>query len=129
MVMKGQQVPNSLDRPLVQWVLWKWSWSPHKRWGKWHVDTLKGHASNPKSLSPRISWRFVKRSIELKEASWCWKINEISKGNNRVSRRVSVQNIERGSSKQLGHPLTSKVLLHGKHVHFTHFARNKKKKK
>jgi hypothetical protein len=44
----------------------------------------------------------------------------IKEGNNKTNRKVFGQNTEKGSQKQLGHPLASKTPLHGEHLHLTH---------
>jgi hypothetical protein len=48
------------------------------------------------------------------------------KGMNKTKKKISEQNTNRGSQKLLGHPLTSKIHLHGEHLHPTRFVRRKK---
>jgi len=47
-------------------------------------------------------------------------------GGNKIGRKVFRQNIEKGSQKLFGHPLTLKVHLHGKHPCLMHLVKRKK---
>jgi len=108
--------------------MWKWSWSPHKRWGGKHVDALKGPMGNPKGLGPRISQKHAWRLSRKKWActKWAYVKRPIKEGNNGANKKVYGQNINKRSQMQLGHPLTSKTPFRDEHICLMHLAQKKK---
>jgi hypothetical protein len=65
--------------------------------------------------------------IVSKVMNWCRKICE--GGKNKTNKKVFGQNIEKGSQKLFGHPLTLEVHFHGKHTHPIHLTGGEKRKK
>ncbi len=113
-------MPSSPNKPLVQWIMWKWGWSPHEKWGKKPHNTTKRLVGNPNNLGPKdiqkFAWRSgQKRLVDVKRS--------IKKRMNKIN-KVFGQNIKRGSQQLLAHPLTSKMHLHDEHPHPTHLVEN-----
>ncbi len=111
-----QQMPNSQNRLVTQWILQKWSCSAHQKWGRKPNDTLKGLVGNPKSLIPRNTQKFAWASCQKR---WTNVKQIVKEKRNGVDKKVFVWNIKKGSQKLLRHLLPSKMNLHGKHPHLT----------
>jgi hypothetical protein len=113
-------VPSSPNKPLMQWNLWKWSRSPHKKLGKKPHNTTKKLVGNPNHLGPKDIQKFAWRSSQKR---WVDVKRLIKKRMNRIN-KVSRQNIKKRSQQLLAHPLTSKMHLHYEHLHPTHLVKN-----
>jgi hypothetical protein len=68
---------------------------------------------NPKSMGSKTSQRFAKKSNQRKQAN---AKKPMKKGSNEAGKNLFGQNTKKGSQKQLEHPLTLEVHLHGKHL-------------
>lgn len=78
---------------------------------------------NPKSLGPKVLERLAKESSSRKQGN---AKKSMKKGCNKIGKKVFGKNTKKGSQKQLEHPLTLEVPLHGEH--FVYYILHGKKK-
>ncbi len=102
--------------------MWRWSQSPHEKWGERPIGAPRGPMNNPKSLGLRVSQKHAWRS--------CWKkwidVKRSIVRSNMSCRKVSMRNIETISQKLLGYPIILEVHLHDKHFHIMRTIINKR---
>jgi hypothetical protein len=68
-------------------------------------------------LGPKVSQRFARKSSQSKQTN---AKKPMKKRSNKARNKVLGQNTKKGSQKQLEHPLTLNVHLHGKHLCLLH---------